>query len=187
MVTTATIKLDNLIVNTENFRYETVNDQREAIMRMLEEKRAKLVNLAQHILKHGLNPNDKIQVSPSSHEKSKYIVLEGNRRVLILKLLENPDLIDDPSFLTIKKRFQALKKDYEDRLIDELECIVYDDPAEAYEWVGLKHGGQKEGVGTVDWNAQQIQIDICLCGHGEPLVAGADMKVRGLLQVTSHK
>jgi len=30
-------------------------------------------------------------------------------------------------------------------------------------------------------------FDICLCGHGEPLVAGADMKVRGLLQVTSYK
>ncbi len=157
MVTTTTIKLDNLLINTENFRYETVNDQREAITRMLEEQRAKLVNLAQHILKHGLNPNDKIQVSPSSHEKSKYIVLEGNRRVLILKLLENPDLIDDPSYLPIKKRFQALRAANADKLIDELECIVYDSPEEAYEWIKLKHTGQREGIGTVDWNAQQVQ------------------------------
>ena len=157
MITTATIKLDNLLVNTENFRYETLNDQKEAINRMLEEQRTKLVNLAQHILKHGLNPNDKIQVSPSSHEESKYIVLEGNRRVVTLKFLQNPDLIDDPSFLTIKKRFQTLKKDYASQLIDELECIVYDNPEEAHEWVGLKHGGQKDGIGTVAWNAQQGQ------------------------------
>ena len=156
MVTNATIKLDNLFINTENFRYETANDQREAITKMLEEQRAKLVNLAQHILKHGLNPNDKIQVSPSSHEKSKYIILEGNRRVLILKLLENPDLIDDPPFSRIKKRFQALKAANADKLIDELECTVYDSPEEAYEWIKLKHTGQSEGIGTVDWNAQQV-------------------------------
>jgi hypothetical protein len=156
MVSTAKIKLDNLLINTENFRYETTNDQKEAINRMLEEQRAKLVNLAQHILKHGLNPNDKIQVSPSSHTKSKYIVLEGNRRVLTLKLLENPDLIDDPSFSTIKKRFQTLRAADADKLIDELECIVYDSPEEAYEWIKLKHTGQRDGIGTVAWNAQQV-------------------------------
>ncbi len=52
MVTTTTIKLDNLLLSTENFRYETLNNQKEAITRMLEEQRAKLVNLAQHILKN---------------------------------------------------------------------------------------------------------------------------------------
>ncbi len=157
MVTNAKIKLDNLLINTENFRYETLNDQKEAITRMLEEQRTKLINLAQHILKNGLNPNDKIQVSPSSHEESKYNVLEGNRRVIALKFLRNPDLIDDPSFSTIKKRFQALRTANADKLIDELECIVYDSPEEAYEWIKLKHTGQREGIGTVDWNAQQVQ------------------------------
>ncbi len=153
MVTNETIKLDDLLVNTENFRYETVDDQKEAINKMLEEQGKKLVNLAQHILKHGLNPNDRIQVSPSSHEKSKYNVLEGNRRVVTLKFLKNPNLIDDPS---IKKRFKALRDDNADKLIDELECIVYDNPEEAYEWIKLKHTGQRGGVGTVDWNAQQV-------------------------------
>ncbi len=157
MVTNATIKLDNLLINTENFRYETVNNQKEATSRMLEEQRTKLVNLAQHILKHGLNPNKKTQVYPSSHEASKYIVLEGNRRVLALKFLENPDLIDDPSFSTIKKRFQALRAANTDKLIDELECIVYNSPEEAYEWIKLEHTGQREGIGTVAWNAQQVQ------------------------------
>ena len=156
MTTTAKIKLDNLIVNTENFRYETVSDQKEAINKMLEEQSKKLVNLAQHILKHGLNPNDKVQVSPSGHEESKYIILEGNRRVVTLKFLKNPDLIDDPSFLPIKKRFQALSDANANKLIDELECIVYDSPEEAYEWTKLKHTGQVEGVGTVAWNAQQV-------------------------------
>jgi len=153
MVTTAKIKLDNLLLNTENFRYETVNDQKEAIDKVLEEQGKKLVNLAQHILKHGLNPNKKVQVFPSGHEKSKYILLDGNRRVVTLKFLKNPDLIDD---LSIRKRFQALRDNNADKLIDELECIVYDRPEEDYEWIKLEHAGQREGIGTVDWNAQQV-------------------------------
>jgi len=157
MVTNATIKIDNLLINTENFRYETADAQQEAITKMLGEQRTKLFNLAQHILKYGLNPNDKIQVSPSGHEESKYIVLEGNRRVLTLKFLKNPDLIDDPSFSTIKKRFQTLRAANTGKLIDELECLVYDSPEEAYEWIKLKHTGQRKGIGTVDWNAQQVQ------------------------------
>lgn len=157
MVTNATIKLDNLIVNTENFRYETVNDQIEAIYRMLEEQGEKLVTLAQHILKHGLNPNDRIQVCPSSHEVSKHIVLEGNRRVVALKLLSNPDLIIDPSFPALKKRFKNLKENNPYKLISELECIIYENPEDAYEWIKLKHTGQKEGVGTVAWNALQVR------------------------------
>ena len=156
MITTDKIKLDNLLLNTENFRYETVNDQKEAIAKMLEEQRTKLVNLAQHIMKHGLNPNDRIQVYPSSHDNTKFVVLEGNRRIVTLKFLKNPDLIDDPSFLTIKKKFQTFNKEYADELIDELDCIVYENPEEAHEWVKLKHNGQREGIGTVPWNAQQI-------------------------------
>ena len=153
MVTTTTIKLDNLLLNTENFRYETVNDQKEAIDKVLEEQGKKLVNLAQHILKHGPNPNKKVQVFPSGHEESKYIILDGNRRVVALKFLKAPDLIDD---LSIKKRFQALRDNNADKLIDELECIVYDRPEEDYEWIKLEHAGQRDGIGTVDWNAQQV-------------------------------
>lgn len=153
MITTAKIKLDNLLLNTENFRYETVDDQKEAIDKMLEEQGKKLVNQAQHILKHGLNPNKKVQVFPSGHEKSKYIILDGNRRVVTLKFLKNPDLIDN---LPIRKRFQTLRDNNADKLIDELECIVYDSPEENYEWIKLEHAGQQEGIGTVDWSAQQV-------------------------------
>jgi ParB-like chromosome segregation protein Spo0J len=153
MITTTKIKLDNLLLNTENFRYETVNDQKEAINKILEDKTKKIINLAQHILQNGLNPNKKVQIFPSAHEVSKYIILDGNRRVVALKLLKNPNLIDDP---LIRKRFQTLKDNYPGKLIDELDCNIYDKPEEDYEWIKLEHAGQIEGIGTVDWNSQQI-------------------------------
>jgi ParB-like chromosome segregation protein Spo0J len=153
MVITTKKHLDDLLLNTENFRYDTVNDQKEAINKMLEDQGKKLLNLAQHILKYGLNPNKKVQVFPSGHEKSKYVIQDGNRRIVALKLLKNPNLIDD---LSIRKKFQALRDNNADKLIDELECNVYDKPEENYEWIKLEHAGQRDGIGTVDWNAQQI-------------------------------
>ena len=157
MAKTKIIKLENLLVNTENFRFETIASQKEAIDTMIDDQKVKLYNLAADIVKDGLNPNDKIQVIRSNQNQRKFIVLEGNRRTIALKLLDNPDLIDDPRYLSLKKRFNKLHAENENNLVEEIECILYDDPTEANKWIKLKHAGQNEGIGTVDWNAQQIQ------------------------------
>ena len=150
------IKLVDLLINTENYRFDTVASQKEAIDIMIEDQNDKLFRLAEHIINNGLNPNDIIQVSPSSHDKSKYNVLEGNRRVITLKLLHNPDLIDHSKHQSLKKKFKKLHEDNKSGIIKEIECIVYDDPSEADKWIKLKHAGQSNGIGTVDWDAQQI-------------------------------
>jgi hypothetical protein len=157
MARTAPINLTDLLVNTENYRFDTIVSQKEAIDKMVEDQNDKLYNLAVHILENGLNPNDPIQVSPSSHDKKKFNVLEGNRRVITLKILQNPSLIDTPSFEPLKKKFSKLHEGNKGNLLHEVDCTIYDDPSEADKWIKLKHAGQSNGVGTVDWNAQQIQ------------------------------
>lgn len=157
MVTNKPIKLANLLVNTENYRFESVASQKEAIDKMIQNQAEKLFNLAEHIVTHGLNPNDPVQVAVSSHDKKLYNVLEGNRRIVALKLFNNPDLIDDPSYDTFKKKFKKLKEKKGVLTIKEISCTVYDSPNEADTWIKLKHAGQVDGVGTVSWNAQQIQ------------------------------
>src|SRR4051812_17127841 len=98
MAKTKTINLNNLLVNTENYRFDAVASQKEAIDKMLNDQKDNLYTLAEHILKHGLNPNNKVEVTASNHNKSEYIVLEGNRRTVTLKILNNPDLIEGASF-----------------------------------------------------------------------------------------
>ena len=56
------IKLSDLLVNTENYRFDPVAGQKEAIDKMVENQQDKLYLLAEHIINNGLNPNDKIQV-----------------------------------------------------------------------------------------------------------------------------
>jgi len=157
MARTESIKLIDLLVNTENYRFETISGQKEAIDKMIENQEEKLYNLAEHIVKNGPNPNDKIQVVASSHDKSKYIVLEGNRRIIALKLLENPELIDNPKYLYLKRKFKRLNTESSGKLVNDIECTIYDDPTEADIWIKIKHTGQGSGIGTVDWNAQQVQ------------------------------
>ena len=155
MVKMQKIKLVDLLVNSENYRFETSASQKESIDKMINDQDEKVFNLAQHILKNGLNPNDNVQVVASSHDKTKYIVLEGNRRAVALKLVAHPDLIDQNPAL--KKRFRKLHEDYRGKISEEIICSVYDDPKDADVWIGIKHGYGISGVGTDGWDPIQKQ------------------------------
>ena len=156
MARTDAIKLVDLLVNTENFRFDPVTGQKEAIDRMVESQQDKLYVLAEHIMKYGLNPNDKVQVVLSGHDTAKFIVLEGNRRVIAMKLLQNPELIDNTRYAALRKKFRKLQAETT-RVMSEVECTIYDDPSEADVWIKIKHTGQGNGIGTVEWSAQQIR------------------------------
>jgi hypothetical protein len=156
MATTKKLKLTDLQVNTENYRFEPVSSQKEAIDKMVDDQGDKLLHLAEDIVKNGLNPNDKIQTIVSSHDTTKFNVVEGNRRIVALKLVNNPDLIDHSKHTSLKRKFKKLHDDFASVLINAIECTVYDNPSEADRWIKLKHAGQQDGVGTVTWTAQQI-------------------------------
>jgi len=149
------IKVSDLFVNTDNFRFDSMAGQKEAIEKMLDELGEKVLNLARHIVENGLNPADIVQVAASRHDKTKYNVLEGNRRLVALKLLNNPDLADSPGHASLKRRFRKLHEDNKAAIPKEAQCLVWDNPDDANKWIKLKHTGANEGIGTVDWTTQQ--------------------------------
>lgn len=155
MVKTKTVKLTNLLVNTENYRFEPLTGQKEAIDKMVENQGDKLFNLAKDIILYGLNPNEKIQITTSYHDNIKFTVLEGNRRTVVLKLLNNPDLIDDLKHRLLKNKFKKLHYSNKSNIIEEIECNYYDNPEEAEHWIGIKHGYGESGIGTETWNVTQ--------------------------------
>lgn len=151
------IKLTSLFVNTENYRFEPLTSQREAIDKMIENQEDKLYFLAVDIVTNGLSPVDLIMVT-SSEDINKYIVLEGNRRITSLKLLNNPALIGD-KYASLRKRFQKFQKEHltEIQNIRNIDCAVFENPSEADIWIKRKHSGELNGIGTVTWNSQQKQ------------------------------
>ena len=56
------IKLTSLFVNTENYRFEPLSSQKEAIDKMIEDQGDKLYSLVDDIVTNGLSPVDLIIV-----------------------------------------------------------------------------------------------------------------------------
>lgn len=144
-------KIADLLLNPNNPRFNPVKYQTETILSMIDDQGDKLVVLAEHIINHGLNPTDVILVCP--YEKQ-LLVLEGNRRVTALKLVNEPDLIPD-ELSKLKKEFQRLNSIVDNSLLDSITCVVANDAEQGEEWIRLKHTGENEGAGTVRWDGQQ--------------------------------
>src|SRR5687768_569277 len=102
------ISVSNLLISTENPRFDIVSNQREAIDVMVDDQGEKLLNLASHIVESGtLNPSELPIVCADEVQKKKFNVLEGNRRVSALKLLETPDIISD-QYRALRTKFRKL-------------------------------------------------------------------------------
>jgi len=148
------IELGRLLVNPENYRFDPVIDQQEAMITMLRSQSNKILTLARDIATHGLNPTRRFLVKEAD---GKYVILEGNRRITVLKLMTNPDEI--PGDYLFKSIFEELHAKHKDNLPTVVECIVYPEDKQdiADSWVLLEHTGENKGMGTVPWNSVQKQ------------------------------
>jgi|WetSurMetagenome_2_1015567.scaffolds.fasta_scaffold21540_4 hypothetical protein len=153
-VTHKTISISNLALSTDNPRFEIVENQRSAIAKMISDQETKLIKLAKDIIDFGLNPSKYICVTPNPKEKGQYIVLEGNRRVTVLKVLNNPNIIDQ-SQASFIKRIKKLSEAFNKNPISEVNCSIFPDTESALKWIELEHTGQNDGIGIVEWDAQQ--------------------------------
>ena len=148
------LSIASLNIYDANPRFEKVTNQREAITLMIEDQGNKLVNLARDILENGINPGDPLYVCRNPLSSRKFDVLEGNRRITVLKLLENPSLIPEKR-KAILNAFRKLNKQFLESPIEKVNCVVFDKTEDANHWIELKHTGQNNGVGTVGWDTQQ--------------------------------
>ena len=86
------IPLEQLFIDVTNPRHPPQPNQRDALHIIAHEQGPKLYNLAEDIVEKGLNPTELVMVTPAD-EHGLHTVLEGNRRVAALKLLNSPDLL----------------------------------------------------------------------------------------------
>jgi hypothetical protein len=139
-----TIPVGQLLLDTENPRHEPVQSQREAISALIVGERQKLVVLANDIVENGLSPIDRLLVVKKGRN---YTVVEGNRRLAALRLLDNPSLADGS---VIENAIARVARDAEVPV--EVDCAVVGSRADAEHWMVLRHTGEAEGAGVVRWN-----------------------------------
>lgn len=145
------VNVTELLLNPENPRFDPVKHQTETISAMVKDQKEKLSTLAKHIINNGLNPTDIILVRPYQNQ---WLVLEGNRRVTALKLVNEPDLVPS-QYAKLKRDFQKLNAVLDKGLLEHILCVVIEDTALANKWIRLKHTGENDGAGTVRWDGQQ--------------------------------
>jgi hypothetical protein len=143
------IKITDIYLDQENPRFPPVNSQREAIDVMLADQGDKIVTLALDIYQYGLNPS----VRPILFkEEDRLVDGDGNRRLTALKILETPSLAD--GFPKIRKKIEAILK-RPGEVPTEVACVIFSDRAAARHWISVNHGGEQEGRGQINWNAEQ--------------------------------
>lgn len=156
------LRLSQLLLDEENFRIDEVDNQQAAIVAILKQQREgeKIYKLAKHIVERGrLAPGERLLVIPDDGQltgestlQDYFIVMEGNRRLTALKLLENPQLVE--SFPRLYQQFLALAQQVPTRLLLSVPCVVLPDRTTALEWVELKHSTDLDGIGLEKWDAR---------------------------------
>lgn len=142
----ARIRVEDLLLDGKNPRHDSVSGTREAVEALLADGAEKLVNLASDIAEHGVSPIDQFLVMPN--EQGLFTVLEGNRRVAALKLMNNPALASGHPSETRFRQIAATASPP-----DELNCVVASSREEAKHWLELRHTGERDGRGVVPWSA----------------------------------
>jgi hypothetical protein len=149
------LTIGDLLLDLENPRISRAGGQNDALQKIIDDQDVKLAVLAESILEDGgLNPMDRLLVVKSADSESKYVVIEGNRRLAAIKILHNPAVLTGLEVRSaLQKRFEALAQNFDIATVEPFDCFEVSDRAEGATWIHQRHTGENEGRGIVDWNA----------------------------------
>jgi hypothetical protein len=141
-----------LLLDLENPRISKATNQREVLQKLIEDQDLKLVVLAESIVADGLNPMDRWLVIKSPTERGMFIVLEGNRRLATIKILQNPAVMNDLEVRSaVKNRLETLSAQFNLKVIEPIDCFDIGERSAATSWLNQRHTGFNSGRGIVDW------------------------------------
>ncbi len=163
------IPVANLLLDTENPRLITPNGgQRETLRDLARLQGPKIKALAQDILKFGINPSELTIVTGLEDGSGRFVVLDGNRRLAALRLLENPELVEGVVTASLFRSFRKMSRLYQERPIEEVSCVEVQERDEAHHWLELRHMGERDGAGPVFWGSQESARFRARTGNIEP-------------------
>lgn len=159
------VPVSDLLLDTGNPRLGVEQQSQQAVyLSLAKQQGRRLVVLARHIVEHGLDPLTLPAVVATGDRRRRYLVVEGNRRVLALKALETPTIIAGALSPADSRAFAALAEKFSEDPIEVVSCVLFDGEDEAYQWVMLRHTGTNEGAGLHEWDANEI--DRARARHG---------------------
>lgn len=152
------IPIADLQVDPRNPRLEEgLTSQVDAIRSMLRHLGRKIVVLAEDIVEHGINPTELMIAMADEQDETRFTVLEGNRRLTALKVLETPDLADGAIAKRASEKLQDLSGRYLQNPVSVVQAWVVESREEAAHWMMLRHETGHEGAGVEQWGGIEKQ------------------------------
>ncbi|MEN9376597.1 MAG: hypothetical protein RL710_1754, partial [Pseudomonadota bacterium] len=144
------VSLTRIYLDPENPRHETLPDEPSIIKHLVSKEKVRA--LAKSIAEEGgTSPIELVALVQHPKVKTGYVVVEGNRRICALKLLQDPDKAGSEK----EKRYFANLAQGMPHAINKVNAMVFDSRDAARRWFALRHEGEQDGVGTKAWDADQ--------------------------------
>jgi hypothetical protein len=129
--------------------------QQEAALSLAEQQGERIIKLAQDIVQNGTDPTTLVAVLAVGDTRKRYRVIEGNRRVLAIKALETPSLISPVLSQRDARKLAKLSGEYARNPLTEIPCVLFKAEEEALHWIEMRHTGQNDGAGLVEWGSDE--------------------------------
>ncbi|MDN7353320.1 hypothetical protein [Acetobacter senegalensis] len=157
MVEYIELSIDELMLDEDNPRLGSVNNQSAALEAIVKLSESHFRKLMISIKNNGLDPGDSLYVIDSD-DGDDYIVLEGNRRLSSLMVLSNPDVIDGTNISeTSKKSLLRAAAGFDRSKVEPIRCVKFDRREDANEWIYRRHTGGADGEGRIEWGPLEVQ------------------------------
>lgn len=146
------LKIEDLVLDHDNPRITHAEGFQDALQKIVRDQKTKLVKLAGSIVEHGMNPMDRLLVLRLNQKPERFIALEGNRRVAVLKMLASPAMVSGLDMPTaMKSAFERLSKKFKKSQVEPLPCFELSSRDEGRYWLNLRHNIGHDGAGVEDW------------------------------------
>lgn len=166
------LRVDDLILDHDNPRISHAEGQQEALQKIVNDQKVKLVKLAESIVNHGLNPMDRLLVLRVNTKPERFIALEGNRRVAVFKLLTNPAVMTGLRMPgSMQSILARLATGFSKSKIEPISCFELESRGDGDYWLQLRHKGEQGGAGIVGWETGAQQR----FGTKSPTIQALDM------------
>lgn len=151
-----TLSISKLLLDQSNARLGEEQPSQEAAQLTL----ATLIDnqllvIAADILDNGLDPTSLTAVTQEKAPRGAYRVIEGNRRLLALQALAAPSIVDSVLNSGQRRRLLKLSALFAEKPLKSIFCAVFDTEDEAQRWIELRHTGANNGMGLVEWDANE--------------------------------
>jgi hypothetical protein len=158
MIEQVELDITDLLLDVDNPRLGSVSSQSAALESLIELNSSHFRNMMLSIKEHGLDPGDSLYVIESDEHDGEYTVLDGNRRVSALMVLENTALLNGISLSdNLKKSLVRAAKGFNSKNLPEIRGILFEDRADANAWIARRHTGIANGEGRINWGTLEIQ------------------------------